>query len=250
MTDHSGMRLGRQAALADPRVPHLSKHMMMAMQPALAVDWTAKVKLWPMLANDTVGDCTSAGCLHQIQLWLNNNGFDYTPTDAEALALYSATSDYPKEDDGAAEQTVLTFWQKTGIKTPFNTDLITFASLTPQNINELKLAVQFFGGCYLGLALPISAQTQDVWDVTPAGVTGIGMPGSWGGHCVIAVAYDPEYVTIVTWGKLLKVTPAFLEIYLEEAYAVVSRNWLADSGISPPGLNWDGLMRDMQAITS
>jgi len=143
---------------------------------------------------------------------------------------------------------VLSFWQKSGITTPFNTDQITFASLTPQNINELKLAVQFFGGCYLGLALPISAQTQDNRDVTPAGMTGIGMPGSWGEHCVIAVAYEAQYVTVVTWGKLLKVTPAFREIYLEEAYAVLSRNWLADSGISPPGRNWAGLINDLQAI--
>jgi hypothetical protein len=249
MTDHSQYRLGKHAPIVDPRVPHISKHMMMV-QPKPACDWTAKVKSWPMLANDTVGDCTAAGCLHLLQLWLNNNGFDYMPTDAEALALYSATSDYPKSDDGAVEQTVLSYWASKGIPGPFNTDIVTFASLNPQNIDELKLSVENFGGCYLGLALPISAQTQDVWDVTPDGMTGVGMPGSWGGHCVPAVAYDEQYVTVVTWGKLLKVTPAFLEIYLDEAYAVVSRNWLADSGISPPGLNWQGLMDDMRAITA
>jgi len=94
--------------------------------------------------------------------WSNNNGFDHTPTDAEALTLYCATSDYPKPDDGAVEQTVLSYWASKGIPGPFITDLITFASLNPQNINELKLGTQFFGGYYRGLALAISAQTHDV----------------------------------------------------------------------------------------
>jgi hypothetical protein len=248
MTDHSAMRLGRKKHHG-PRAPHLSKHMTMAIEPAPSMDWAKAVKAWPMLKNDTIGDCTAAGVLHLLQLWLANNGVDYTPTDAEAVALYSATSDYPKEDDGANENDVLSYWQRTGVKTPIGTDTVSFASLTPQNLNELKLAVQFFGGCYLGVDLPLTAQSQEIWDVTPAGVTGAGMPGSWGGHCVIAVAYDAQYVTVVTWGRLMKVTPAFLEVYLDEAYAVLSKDWLAKSGISPPGLNWEELERDLQTLT-
>jgi hypothetical protein len=55
-------------------------------------------------------------------------------------------------------------------------------------------------------------------------------------------------VTVVPWGKLLKVTAAFLDIYLDETRAVVSRNWVADSWISPPKLNWDALLADLREI--
>lgn len=219
---------------------------MGAMVPKPSVDWTVAVKSWPMLANDTHSDCTAAGCFHQLACWLNNNGFDYTPTDAEALALYSATSNYPKEDDGAVETTVLDYWRTTGIAGPFNTDRIVYAALTPTNVNQIKLSVQFFGGCYLGINLPLTAQTQDAWEVVST--TGDGAPGSWGGHCVIVVAYDEQYATVVTWGKLLKASWAFLQAYCAEAYGLISANWLANSGISPPGLNWDGLQRELEAI--
>jgi hypothetical protein len=221
---------------------------MHMVQPAPSADWTKAVKSFPLLANDQVGDCTAAGALHQLQVWLNNNGFDYTPTDAEALALYSATSNYPKEDDGAVETQVLDYWKNTGIAGPFNTDRIAYASLAPSNVNEIKLAVQYFGGCYLGIELPLTAQTQDVWEVVSA--TGDGAPGSWGGHCVIVVAYDEHYATVVTWGKLLKASWAFLQAYLGEAYALLSYNWLANSGISPPGLNMAALQAELQSITA
>jgi hypothetical protein len=247
MTDHSAMRLGRKPAHHDPRVPHLSKHMMLV-QPKPAVDWTPAVKAWDCLGNDVHGDCTAAAAYHLIQTWLNNNSIDFSPTTEQALALYAATSDYPKEDDGAVESQVLHYWSTVGVPTSFNADVVTFASLVPANLDELRLAIENFGGCYIGVALPLSAQTQSEWDVPAAGLTGVGEPGSWGGHAIPLVAYDETSFTCVTWGRLIKITPAFLRAYCDEAYAVISRNWLADSGISPPGLNWDGLLADLKAI--
>ena len=242
-------KLGKLAPQHDPRVPHLSKHMKM-MQPAPAVDWTKPVKAFSMLANDRAGDCTAVGCLNLLRTWYANNGFDYEPTDNDALSLYSATSDYPKEDNGAVEATVLKYWSQHGIQTPFGTDRIAYAALNHLDLNELKLSIQLFGGCYLGVALPLTAQTQDeIWDVVPEASDEIAAPGTWGGHCVVALAYDPDYVIVATWGKLLKVTPAFLQKYLDESWSVISNDWLANSGISPSGLNMAGLRADLAAIT-
>lgn len=246
---HATMKLGKQPPAADPRTPHVSKLMRMV-QPKPAVDWTSAVKAWDCLGNDVHGDCTAAAAYHLVQTWLCNNGFDFAPSTDQTLALYSATSDYPKADNGAVESQVLHYWSTVGIPTSFNTDVITFASLNPQNLDELKLSIEWFGGCYIGVALPLSAQTQTVWDVPAGGLAGNGAPGSWGGHAICLVAYDETSFTCVTWGKLLKITPAFLQAYCDEAYAVASRNWLADSGISPPGLNWDGLTKELSAIQS
>lgn len=244
---HATMRLGKQSPKVDPRVPHLSKHMMVV-QAARAVDWTKPVKSWPMLANDLHGDCTAAAAYHLIQSWLANNGFDFEPTGEQALALYAATSGYPKVDEGAVEMDVLRYWSLTGVPTSFGTDTITFASLNPHDLNELRLSVQYFGGVYLGVALPLTAQTQDEWQVVSGAPDELTAPNSWGGHAICAVAYDEETFTVVTWGKLVKVTNAFMQKYCDEAYAVVSQDWLANSGISPPGLNWAGLQRELEAI--
>ncbi|MGA7781153.1 MAG: hypothetical protein WCA85_26070 [Paraburkholderia sp.] len=241
------MKLGKLPARHDPRVPHLSRHMMVGV-PKPAVDWTGAVKSWPMLANDVHGDCTAAAAYHISQLWRANSSLDaWQPTDQEALALYSATSGFPKVDEGAVEMDVLRYWSTFGIGTDIGTETIAFTSLNPQNLDELKLSIQWFGAAYLGVALPLSAQTQTEWDVV-AGADSLTAPGSWGGHAVCAVAYDETSFTVVTWGALKKVTPAFMQKYLDEAYAVVSRDWLADSGISPPGLDWAALTRDMEAI--
>lgn len=249
MIDHSAMRLGRKAAVLDPRVPHLSKHMRMV-QPKPAVDWMGAVKRWDCLGNDRYGCCTAAAAFHVAQTWLANNGVEFAPTEDATLALYAATSDFPKEDDGAVESRVLTYWCSTGIPTPKGIETIAFAALTPTNLNELKLSIENFGAAYIGVGLPISAQTQDVWDVPAGGAVGDGAPGSWGGHAVPLLAYDETGFTCVTWGKPMKMTNAFLQAYCEEAYALISSDWLAKSGVSPSGLDLPGLMQDLQSITA
>jgi hypothetical protein len=171
-----------------------------------------------------------------------------TPRPTLRRSRYSATGNYPKEDDGANERDVLTYLANTGVTNAFGTHKILFAALDPRNINEIKFAIQYLGGCYFGWNLPVAAQTQDVWQMTAAGTAGAGAPGSWGGHCTMSPAYDGQSVTVATWGKLLKVTPDFIENYCEEAWALVSEDWLADSGISPPGLNMAGLQAEMKAI--
>jgi hypothetical protein len=249
MPNFSNMKLGRKSGISNARVPNLFRHMHMVM-PSPAVSWVAKVPSFPVLMNDQIGDCTAAGCLHQLQVWLNNNGKFYIPNDSDAVDLYSATSAYPAQDDGAVEQTVLKYWQNTGIQTPFSNDKILYAALNPHDINQLKLSIEYFGGVYLGISMPITVQMQTVWDVTAGGLTGDGAPGSWGGHCVMCPAYDQQVFTAASWGQLIPVTYAFMQAYCEEAYALVSQDWLSMQGISPPGFNWNTLMTDLQAITS
>lgn len=249
MINHASMRLGRKPALPHPQTPRLSNHMRMV-QPTPAVDWMGAVKQWDCLGNDTIGLCTAAAAYHIAQTWLNNNGFEFQPTTEQAIAMYSATSDYPKDDDGAVESRVLAFWSTTGIPTAIGTEKIAFAALTPTDLNEIKLSIEYFGAAYIGVNLPISAQTQnDVWDVPSGGAVGDGAPGSWGGHAVPLLAYDETGFTCITWGKPMKMTNAFMQAYCEEAYALISWDWLADSGISPPGLNMAGLQAELKAMT-
>lgn len=242
------MKLGKKLPVIDPAVPHLSKCMQIQ-QAALTADWTKAVPAWDQLGNDQYGDCTAAAAYHMAQCMLYNNSFPFDPTKAEALALYGATSGFPKVDEGAVELDVLKHWATVGIPTNKGTEQIGFAVLNPQDMNDLRLSIQWFGGVYLGLAMPLTAQSQyDAWDVVPTAPAQMSQPNSWGGHAVCALAYDQQSFTVVTWGKLVKVSVAFMEQYCDEAYAVISQDWLANSGISPPGMNWAAMTTDLQKL--
>ena len=57
-------------------------------------------------------------------------------------------------------------------------------------------------------------------------LTGPGAPGSWGGHAVDIVRYGAETLTAVTWGRLQELTWSFLERYCDEAYCILSVDFL------------------------
>ena len=165
-------------------------------------------------------------------------------------------------------------------------------------IPDVAAAIWLFGGAYIGVEFPITAQNQDVWDV-PAKPGPKDEPGSWGGHAVYLVGYDTglsiadcrlpiekqspdpmgltiddcrlsierqpvnpqpgilerqsaipdrqsaidnrqsaidsrqSTITCITWGKPKKMTWAWFEKYCSEAYALVSKDWLQSSGVSP-----------------
>src|SRR5487761_1638078 len=96
-------------------------------------------------------------------------------------------------------------------------------------------AITLFGGVYIGLALPNTAQTQDVWDVSPNGGADA-KKGSWGGHCVFVPQYDEHGFTCITWGKLKTMTLAFWKKYCDEAHVLFGQNWLTAQG-SPAGFD-------------
>ena len=105
----------------------------------------------------------------------------------------------------------------------------------------------FFGGLYAGVALPVSAQRQTgwTWDVTSATPKDF---GSWGGHAIPIVAYDSAGLTCVTWGTLQKMTWAFWDAYVDEAYACLTPDWIAADGKAPSGFDLASLQADLSLI--
>ena len=110
-------------------------------------------------------------------------------------------------------------------------------------------SVYVFEGCYIGVQLPISAQAQvqnhQPWSVPPGGPIGDGKPGSWGGHAVPVVAYDSRGVTVVTWGALQMMTWSFWEAYCDEAYAILSNDYLDGKKKAPSGFSLQELQADL-----
>ena len=105
-----------------------------------------------------------------------------------------------------------------------------------------------FGGVYIGVQLPKSAQTQkDGWTVTSGPDA---KPGSWGGHCVNLVDYTSDGPTCVTWGQTMPMTWEFFDTYCDEAYAAISPDFVGDGGQTPSGFDLGQLQSDLAQITS
>lgn len=249
MADHSKMRLGRKAVVRDSRTLRLARYLAKDLAPPPpAVDWTKGQNDWGMMLNDQLGCCTIAGAAHAVQVWSKNANTEVTISDPQVLNTYAAWDGYvpgkPETDNGGIELDVLTDWRNQ----TFNGHALKgFAAVSPHNLNEVRTAIQLFGGAYIGLSLPLSAQTQDTWDFT-GNFAGDSAIGSWGGHCVFVAAYDPNGFTCITWGALKKMTTAFWLNYCDEAYALFGEDWINAGGKDPEGIAVDQLAADLAAI--
>ncbi|SRR6266851_5597180 len=246
-------RLGKREPKIDSRTLQFADYLGAQPPPApVSENWGTKVSAWGMLGNDTIGDCTTAASGHMIEAWTSDVGPEFLVPESAVITAYSAVSGYDPvtgaNDNGAYCLDVLNYWRKTGIA---GHKILAYAALKPGHQFHVEAGVYLFGSAYLGLEMPISAQSQvgGVWDVPAGGLTGDGTPGSWGGHAVPAVAYGPSGVTVVTWGALQHMTWAFLAAYCSEAYAVLSADFLNASKISASGFNLVALKADLHKVT-
>jgi hypothetical protein len=246
MADHSMMKLGRKAIKTDSRTLALADYLLPSIPPPPpTADWTKGITSWGMMLNDTLGDCTIAGVAHAIQVWSANTGTMFTVPDATVQNYYEQWDGYvpgqPNTDNGGIELDVLNDWQKQGFD---GKPLLAFADARFTNLVEIRQSIALFGGVYIGIALPLSAQKQEVWDVVPGA---IGRKGSWGGHCVFVPKYDQHGFTCITWGEVKTMTVAFWKKYCDEAHTLLGQDWLTDKG-SPSGFDQTQLLADLKAI--
>lgn len=245
-------KLGKLTARHDKRTLQLAKYLTSALPlPPATCDWTTKVTSWPMMMNDQLGDCTCAAAGHLIELWTANSGSLIVPTDQQIVAAYEAITGYNPatgaNDNGAVETDVLNYWRQNNIG---GYGIVGYAALEPHNHQHVMDAVYLFGGCYIGVSLPTSAQNQTVWSVPPGGAVGDGAPGSWGGHAVPIVAYDQRGLTCITWGAPLTMTWQFWDTYCEESYAILSNNWFNGQNKAPNGFDLATLQADLSQVAN
>ncbi|HWV45763.1 MAG TPA: hypothetical protein VN039_07065 [Nitrospira sp.] len=253
--DH--VKLGRKPKREDHRTLELAKYLkkdvVLPTIPA-SCDYTKDVTEWPMYGNDSMGDCTCAAAGHMIQGWSAAAGAAKTPADNDVITLYAETGDPPSstitpgspQDDGRDEMSVLNFWRQNGL----GTDKIeAYVSVDPSDEQMVKAAIYLFGGVYTGIALPITAQSQSVWDVVDA-PPDQNEPGTWGGHAVPYLAFDGTSYTCITWGHPLQLTKAFHAEYTDEVYAVLSSDFLAANSLSPDGFDLNALRADLLEVSS
>jgi hypothetical protein len=247
-------RLGKLPPRFDPRTLRFARYLERELAPPpTSVDYATPVKNWPMMGNDTTGDCTCAAAGHMVEEWTANTGKARILTDSAILTAYAHFSGGDPER-GASMLDVLNFWRQTGIG---GDRILAYAQLEPRNASEAQDAIYLFGNCYLGLALPDFAVAPGTdflatpWSVPPQGAVGNAAPNPENGHCVPLVAYDARNAWAVTWGALKPMTWQFFVTYMDEAFAVLSPDWINTKlGRSPSGFDLAGLEQDLKAVTS
>jgi hypothetical protein len=238
-------RLGRKAVVRDSRTFKLAKYLNKAVLPTppVSVDWTKGTQSWGMMLNDQLGDCTIAGAAHAIQVWTQANESMVTLPDSVIESFYETWDGYrpndPDSDQGGIELNVLKQWRNGGMD---GHKLDAFADADVQDINEVKLAIYLFGGLYIGFDVPNNMDETPgaIWDIAGAG------PIS-GGHCVHVAGYDTNYVYVISWGSVYKMTWAFWLKYVDEAHTLLSFDWIKNS-VSPNGFAQAVLEQDLSAI--
>jgi hypothetical protein len=239
---------------AQPARPHLKlAHYLTpgAVLPAApaSADWLSRVTDWPMYLNDRVGDCTCAAVGHMIEAFTAYaQGAPVELTDQDVLWTYEAVTGYdprdPSTDRGAYVQDVLAYWQATGVA---GHRILAYAAVDVANLDEVRLAVDLFGAVDVGLQFPSSAMDQfnagQPWDVVDGATVS-------GGHCVPVGAYAADgSLTCVTWGRPQVMTEAFWRAYVDEAWIVITPDWVDARGTDPQGLSLYQLGADFAALT-
>ena len=257
-------RLGKRAPRRDKRTLQFSKYVDRTKLPLPPKEagYSLKVQDWPMMLNDQLGDCVIAAAGHMVEQWTQYaSGTPAIISDSDILKAYEDVGGYipgqPWTDQGCDMLSALNYWRKTGIG---GHKIAAYAALDLNQMLDVSLAVSLFGNVYLGVALPLYVQGSDVWEVPSHGPYGDGSPGSWGGHAIPIVGYsylppsniNPNHepgLQVVSWGQIYPMTWNFIVAYADEAYAVISQDWINKNGMSPSGFNMKALLADLAEIT-
>lgn len=201
--------------------------------------WKVPAGAYPIDGNNRYGDCTIAGVAHLIAAFCRLfKVADHIPAEAEVNATYFKLGH--GKDNGLVESSVLAVWRKIGL---FGHKIWGYAPIKVTDRNAIKLAVAYYGGAYLGIKCPESAQRQFAegkpW--TDEGEE------TEDGHCVVALGYTKNGLLCATWGGIALLTWGFLAANLEEAWVILSHELVA-AGKDTLGLNVPELEKDMASV--
>jgi hypothetical protein len=251
---HMAYRLGKNRPVVDARTLRFSSYVTPALQPAPpSVDYGASVSAWPIYYNDQYGDCTCAAAAHLIQNWTANAGNEITPADSTVLSFYEHfVGTPPPADEGCDMLSVLKYWRRTGLD---EHKVTAFASIQLQDKAEAMNAMFLLGGIYIGVALPDSVvppggnYVEIPWVVPPEGPVAGAAPNQNNGHCIPAVGYDATNIYVITWGAVKSMSWQFYDAYADEAFAIVSQDFVDLAGQDPVGFSRTQMLRDLKELT-
>ena len=256
-------KLGKLAPRIDARTLKFENYLdPKALPPEpRGVQWSKWGKAWGMMLNDSLGDCVIAAGGHGTQVLTaaeSNGTNEITVPDAAILKGYEDVGGYkpnqPATDNGCVILDFLNYWRNTGLG---GYKIGAFVQVNYHDHYQMRLAQALFGGVFLGIQLPLTAQTQidaGQWWGYVKGAGANGVPGSWGGHGIWAPDFDMAYkvpsMTIITWSALQKLTYPFVDAYTDEAWAILAPFWFNANQVAPNGFNMAALQADLALVAA
>jgi hypothetical protein len=247
-------RLGKRPPIHDARTLQFRDYT--ANLPAIptSADFLSDVPSWPMYSNDTLGDCVAAAAGHMIENWTQYAGKFFQPTDQDIIDFYT-NSGYvpgdPSTDQGWELLPALKVFRKTGIA---GHKIAAFVQLATGDYSELQRAIALFGDAYIGLALPddvVPSNGGPDWTAIPWVLTD-NPPNPANGHCVPVMKYSNEKnrAWFISWAARMVLSPPFYSKYSDEAYAIVTEDWIEANGESPSGFDIAQLTADLDGVVN
>lgn len=251
--DPREVKLGKKPGVVhDPRTFKLESFLEPALPKAPAESYVGKGEPIRMYANDDWGDCTCAAIAHGIDVHERaTRQVEVQLNDDDVLTAYKRVM--VGDDGGAYLLDVLNDQRKLGMGREADGSphkVTAYASVRLRDRDLWKVASWMFGGLYIGALLPRAAADQlragkTRWTVV---TDDSGRPGSWGGHAMYAVGYSSGSVVLSTWDLRIRAEWDWIERYVDEAYAIVSEDFLSRSGRTPQGFSSEKLEDALAAI--
>ena len=242
MPELAGMRLGRLPH--DPAriaaLPQFGRHALAAELAPPKLDRSGITWFPGLDGNDQIGDCTAVGIANAARAMAAIGGFVLPIPPTAAPSFYSASTGYdparPETDQGGIEADVLAYQAMHGFPADMQDPLVAlYATSDPGDLNALRTVAWQCGSAYLGVDLALADQSAGVWDTSTPADAGDAMPGSWGGHCLLAWDWtgieDTDTVRLVTWGALQPATWRWVRSRLTEVHALMWRQFGEIPGI-------------------
>lgn len=252
----SAIKFGRLPRVTDDRTFKLSGYLDGAKEIPIPKrhNWGNKIKRdkWGVMGNLRTNLCTCSAAGHLIMVWTSNTDGLKRPKDEEIMKAYCDLTDYNPETDardtGVEALKALKYWRNKGIA---GEKIIAFAELEDGNVEQLLKTIYLFGGCYVGLNLPKSAERQynttKKWTIPRGGKKKDAEKGSWMGHMVLVTGYRNDELRVITWGREITMTIDFWKAYAEESYAVFSNAFIQHDK-TPTGVSVERLLNDLALL--
>ncbi|WP_221320758.1 hypothetical protein [Actinoplanes sp. L3-i22] len=194
-------------------------------------------------------NCVPAAMALLAQSWFAAAKEQYNPTLDDTLKIYEKVSPFRRDPGPAAlARTAQPHSGHREAHNDFGTSLLlalkvwvhqdqplagllpearSFLEIEPRSLDQVRDAVQRFGGVLVGLSLPqsikdTSGAVRDSWFVPGYGPVYDATPGSLSSHCVAITGYSQREFFCLSAGRIRRLSPEFLLTYVEEAYTVAT----------------------------
>ena len=200
-----------------------------------------------MMLNDQIGCCEVATAGHLRMAWTYAvTGATAAIPDSVVLSTYRALTGYDpatgQNDTGVATDDLLNYWQTTGIG---GNKIAGCVAIDPTNQAEVQQAIYLFGGVFVTVNLPRSAEDQTS---AGRGVVACVLVADPGRSCdpipfVWAGRHQGDHV-----GHEQDVTWDFTRQKCNGMFAIVDNDFFNAEGKSPRGLDTAGMFSAMQQL--